>query len=88
VRNPEEDPIKTYEEIEAMLAGYVAHRTKTPVDEIDRNRRFDRLGLDSADAVTLVGELEDFVGHPLSAFLPYEFPTIGQLARQVADTAG
>jgi acyl carrier protein len=71
-----------------MLAGYVAQRTKTPADEIDRTRRFNHLGLDSADAVTLMGELEDFVGRPLSAFLPYEFPTIGQLARQVADTAG
>jgi acyl carrier protein len=84
----QEDDIKSYEEIETMLAGYVAHRTKTPADEIDRTRRFDHLGLDSADAVALMGELEDFVGRPLSAFLPYKFPTIGQLARQVSDGAG
>jgi acyl carrier protein len=86
--NPPEDEIKSYEEIEAMLAGYVAHRTRTPADEIDRTRRFDHLGLDSADAVALMGELEDFVGRPLSAFLPYTYPTIEQLARQVADGAG
>jgi len=86
--NPPEDEIKSYEEIEAMLAGYVAHRTRTPADEIDRTRRFDHLGLDSADAVALMGELEDFVGRPLSAFLPYTFPTIEQLAREVADGAG
>jgi acyl carrier protein len=77
--------IKSYEEIEAMLAGYVAQRTGTPADEIDRTRRFDRLGLDSADAVALVGELEDFVGRDLSAFLPYQHPTIDQLARCVAN---
>jgi acyl carrier protein len=83
----QEDGIKSYDEIEAMLAAYVAQRTKTPADEIDRTRRFDHLGLDSADAVVLIGELEDFVGRPLSAFLPYTYPTIEQLARQVADGA-
>jgi acyl carrier protein len=88
MRNSQEDKIKSYPEIEAMLTAYVAHRTKTPADDIDRTRRFDHLGLDSADAVTLVGELEDFVGRPLSAFLPYEFPTIEQLARKVADSLG
>ncbi|HTZ14133.1 MAG TPA: acyl carrier protein [Mycobacterium sp.] len=71
-----------------VLSAYVAQRTKTPADEIDRTRRFDHLGLDSADAVALMGELEDFVGRPLSAFLPYTFPTIEQLAREVADGAG
>jgi hypothetical protein len=35
-----------------------------------------------------MGELEDFVGRPLSAFLPYTFPTIEQLAREVANGAG
>jgi len=80
--------MKSYEQIEAMLAAHIAHRTKTSANEIDRTRRFDHLGLDSADAVTLVGELEDFVGRPLSAALPYTFPTIEQLARQVADGAG
>jgi acyl carrier protein len=80
--------MKSYEEIEAMLAAHVAHRTKTSASEIDRTRRFDHLGLDSADAVALVGELEDFVGRPLSAALPYTFPTIEQLARHVADGLG
>lgn len=77
--------MKSYEEIEAMLVVHVAHRTKTSANEIDRTRRFDHLGLDSADAVALIGELEDFVGRPLSASLPYTFPTIELLARCVAD---
>jgi len=81
----QEDKIKSYEEIEEMLAGYVAQRTGKPAGEIDRERRFDRLGLDSADAVRLVGELEDFVGRPLSAALPYTYPTIEQLARCLAN---
>jgi acyl carrier protein len=80
--------MKSSEEIEAMLAAYVAQRIGTAPNEIDHARRFDHLGLDSADAVVLMGELEDFVGRPLSASLPYTFPTIEQLARRVADGAG
>ena len=77
--------MKSYEDIEAMLAEHVADRTGTPAGEIDRTRRFETLGLDSADAVRLVGELEDFVGRPLSASLPYTHPTIQQLARCLAN---
>jgi acyl carrier protein len=80
--------VKSYDEIEAMLAEQVAQRTGGSPADVDRNRRFDRLGLDSADAVRLVGELEDFVGRPLSASLPYEHPTIEQLARSLADGEG
>ena len=77
--------MRTYEDIEMMLVEQVADRTGRPAAEIDRTHRFDRLGLDSADAVRLVGELEDFVGRPLSAALPYTHPTIEQLARCLAD---
>ena len=71
-----------------MLAAHVAQRTRTSANQIDRARRFDHLGIDSADAIALMGELEDFVGRPLSAFLPYTYPTIEQLARGVANGDG
>jgi acyl carrier protein len=83
--NPREVVVKSYDEIEAMLAEQVADRTGTPADEVNRTQRFNKLGLDSADAVRLVGELEDFVGRPLSAALPYTHPTIEQLARRLAN---
>jgi acyl carrier protein len=83
--NPREVVVKSYDEIEAMLAEQVADRTGTPADEVNRTQRFNKLGLDSADAVRLVGELEDFVGRPLSAALPYTYPTIEQLARCLAN---
>jgi acyl carrier protein len=83
--NPGEVAVKSYDEIEAMLVEQVADRTGTSADDVDRTRRFDKLGLDSADAVRLVGELEDFVGRPLSASLPYKYPSIEQLSRRLAD---
>jgi acyl carrier protein len=74
-------------EIEALLAERVAAKTGLSPAAIDRSRRFDDYGLDSADAVVLVGDLEDFVGRPLSASLPYSHPTIARLAARLAEGA-
>ncbi len=68
-----------------MLAERVADRTGTPPARSIAPVGSITLGLDSADAVRLVGELEDFVGRPLSASLPYTHPTIQQLARCLAN---
>jgi acyl carrier protein len=76
--------MKTLEEIERMLVAYVAGKCGLPPVEIDRTRRFDHYGLDSTDAVMLIGDLEDFVGRPLSAALPYSHPTIEKLAQHLA----
>jgi acyl carrier protein len=78
---------KSLEDIESMLAAEVAKKTGIAPAEIDRTRRFDHYGLDSTDAVVLVGDLEDFVGRPLSATLPYRYPTIARLAQRLAEGA-
>jgi acyl carrier protein len=76
---------KSVEELEAILAEHVAKKKGIAVADVDRTKRFDHYGLDSADAVMLVGDLEDLVGRPLSATLPYSYPTIAKLARRLAD---
>ncbi len=75
------------EDLETALAGLVARAASISEKEIDRSKRFDHYGLDSADAVMMVGDLEDLVGRPLSATLPYNYPTIAALARRLADGA-
>jgi polyketide synthase 13 len=74
----------TRELFEAVLVEWVARKTGLPGAEIDRGRRFDHYGLDSTDAVMLIGDLEDIVGRPLSAALPYRHPTIAALAQFLA----
>jgi acyl carrier protein len=74
-------------EIEAALVEHLARKTGLAAAQIDRGKRFDHYGLDSADAVRLVGDLEDFVGRPLSATLPYKYPTVTALARRLAEGA-
>src|SRR5262249_9073909 len=41
-------------------------------------------GLVSRDAVRLVGELEDWLGRPLSPVLVYQYPTVAALARHLS----
>jgi acyl carrier protein len=76
---------KNVEQLEAILAAHVAKKTGLLVADVDKAKRFDHYGLDSADAVMMVGDLEDLVGRPLSATLPYTYPTIATLARRLAD---
>jgi acyl carrier protein len=48
---------------------------------------FARLGLDSANSVFLIVELEDWLGLELTPDLLFEYPTIGELARHLATRA-
>jgi len=78
---------KNIGEIEALLVEHVVKKTGLAPAAIDHGQRFDHYGLDSADAVRMIGDIEDFVGRPLSATLPYKYPTIASLARRLADGA-
>jgi acyl transferase domain-containing protein/acyl carrier protein len=50
---------------------------------IDIREPFASYGLGSTEAVSLSGELADWLGRPLSPDLAYEFPTIESLARHL-----
>ncbi len=52
--------------------------------EIDVTRPFASFGLGSLRAVALVGELEEWIGRPLSPTLLYEYPTVEALSRHLA----
>jgi acyl carrier protein len=49
---------------------------------------FTRMGLDSANSVFLIVELEDWLGLELTPDLVFEHPTISELARHLATRAG
>jgi acyl carrier protein len=51
---------------------------------IDPDVNFARLGLDSANSVYLIVELEDWLGLDLTPDLVFEHPTISELARYLA----
>ena len=70
--------------IRRWLVAYLVDELGVERGEIDGATPFDDLGLDSAAAVTLTGDLEESLGRTLSPELAYEYPTIDALAEYLA----
>jgi acyl carrier protein len=63
---------------------YLARTLDLPGQTIDAEMTFARMGLDSANSVFLIVELEDRLGLELTPDVLFEHPTIGELARHLA----
>jgi acyl carrier protein len=72
--------VRSRADIEHWLRNYIAEMTGVPPERISATATFDRLGLDSASAVALVGDVEDWLGAEIDPTLPYEHPTIEKLS--------
>lgn len=77
--NPSEAAIRDW------CVGYLARTLDLPGQMIDAEMTFARMGLDSANSVFLIVELEDWLGLELTPELLFEHPTIGELARHLAE---
>jgi acyl carrier protein len=75
---------KTEAEIRDWCIGYLAKTLKRPANSIDPEAKLARLGVDSATSVFLLVELEELLDVELPTNLVFEYPTITQLARQIA----
>ncbi|HEV8711727.1 MAG TPA: beta-ketoacyl synthase N-terminal-like domain-containing protein [Candidatus Binatia bacterium] len=75
---------RTAETIQAWLVAKLAKLLGIEPHEIDTREPFDSYGLSSTEAVSLSGDLEDWLGRRLSPTLAYEYPTIEILARHLA----
>ena len=76
--------MKTAPEIQAWLTIQIATVLRLPEDEIGPDKTFDSFGLGSLDAVSLSGDLEDYLDRRLSPTLLYQYPTIRLLAAHLA----
>jgi len=72
-------------EIQAWIVSYLAELLDVDQDEIDVTIPFDRYGLDSAVAVGMTGDLEDWLGQKLDPTLLYDYPTVESFARHLAE---
>ncbi|MCD6373887.1 MAG: amino acid adenylation domain-containing protein [Caldisericaceae bacterium] len=70
--------------IEQWLIKHLAENLSMSEDQIDIRAPFISFGLDSAQAVGLAGDLEDFLGRTLSPTLIWDYPTIEELAHYLA----
>ncbi|MBD2256619.1 acyl carrier protein [Pseudanabaena sp. FACHB-2040] len=71
-------------EIQAWIASYLADLLDIDADEVDVTIPFDQYGLDSAAAVGMSGDLEDWLGQKLDPTLLYDYPTVQALAHHLA----
>jgi acyl carrier protein len=72
------------EAIAAWCQGYVANLLEVPADAIDPEATFDRLGVDSAIAVSLLIEVEERYGIELPAEALFENPTVTAVAEYLS----
>ena len=77
---------RTAEVIQAWLVSKLSERLGIESHEIDVREPFSSYGLGSTEAVSLSGELAEWLGRRLSAALAYEYPTIETLARHLAES--
>lgn len=71
-------------EIREWLTEYVADVLQVGRENVKADISFQRLGLDSASAVGMTGDLEVFLGRKMPPSLPYDYPDIEALSRVLA----
>lgn len=71
--------------IQDWILNYLEKSLGVGRDTIDPRAPFDELGVDSAAAIAMTGDLEDWLGRKLSPTLAYEYPSIDELARHLAE---
>ncbi|QRK08317.1 AMP-binding protein [Archangium violaceum] len=72
------------EAIRGWLVARLSERLKVGPQSIDSREPFSRYGLDSAAAVGLSGELQEWLGRPVSPTLVYDHPSIDAVALHLA----
>lgn len=80
---PDTTPETTRDAIVGWCREYVADLLQTPADAIDAGEDFDRLGVDSALAVSLLMEVEERYGVDLEPEELFANPTLNAVADHV-----
>ena len=83
-QNSDDEPSKSREEIEEWLVERVMEVTHKELDDIDVSVQFINYGVNSIDAATLSGDLEEWLGRELPVSIIYQFPTIEALSAHLS----
>jgi acyl carrier protein len=76
---------RTAEDIQDWLMGQLAARIQIDVDDIDISAPFESFALESADALVLLAQLEQWLGCPVPPVLIWNYPTIELLSQRLAE---
>ena len=83
-QNSGDEPGKSREEIEEWLVERIMEVTHKELDDIDVSVQLINYGVNSIDAATLSGDLEEWLGRELPASIIYQFPTIEALSAHLS----
>jgi len=72
-------------DIDLWLIDYLANLLEVPADAIDPTANFQELGLDSSLAISLAGDLEEWLGRRINPTLLYTYTTIETLSSGLAE---
>lgn len=75
---------KTAELIQDWLIDQIAERLDLDPDEIDIQATFESFGMESAEALVLLTQLEQWLGYSVPPVLVWNYPTIAQLSERLA----
>jgi acyl carrier protein len=76
---------RTAESIQDWLVEQLAMRLEIDSDDIDIQASFESFGLESAEALVLLNQLERWLGHSVAPVLIWNYPTIKQLSERLAE---
>src|SRR5204862_1965636 len=75
---------RSAEEIERWLAEELSAKLKILPSDFDVRQPFTSYGLDSVQMVSLIGDLEEYLGRTLQPTLAWDYPTTETLANYLA----
>ena len=78
---------RSVDDVQGWIVAYLSNLLETDPDNIDTSITFDRYGLDSAAAVGMTGDLEDWLGIEVDPTALYDYPTIESLVAYLAKAA-
>ena len=84
-----EKRIVTAEDLSRWIGGWMVENLELDRRSPDPNKTFVAYAMDSIHAMTLVGDLEEYLGCRLSPTLTWDYPSIAELTRYlVAEECG
>jgi acyl carrier protein len=79
--------MKTEEEILTWLQAHVAAKLNTTLDRVDPQRDLTEYGLDSLEAISLSGELEELLNRRIEPTLVWDHPNLASISAFLARSA-
>jgi acyl carrier protein len=80
-------PRRTADEIQEWMVAYIAKELEIAPEEIDVTVPFESFAIDSAVAIGMSGELENWLGKRVDPMLVYDYPTIEEMSGHLAGDA-